>query len=472
MDIKRNFTELDWNLTPESVRQYIIFLEQVAADMSKRLESQQQQVQEHEKRIEQLEVRTRKNSQNSSKPPSSDSPFTRKDRKKGKKGKRAKGGQKGHKAHQQQMLKPTRVENLLPEQCRCGNSDFSHSRMQPFYTHQHIELPEIQMEITHWILHQCRCPECGKTVKGSLPDQVRCGYGPRMSAFVAELSGIKAMSRYDVKLLCESVLGIPIATGTIQKIIDRASEAIRPTYDAIGEVARSSDCNYIDETSWFKENALQWLWAMVNSRVAFFRIDPHRSRQAFDQLIQDWQGILVSDSYGLYRKWVHGRQACIAHLIRKAMALTESKKPDLRRFGILMSGLLRKLTHFAKDPPAFKEWNEFYSMLLFALSLWEPDKNDAGKLARQIIREIDSLWTFLDHAGVEPTNNRAERALRFGVLWRKRSLGTQSEKGNRWVERVLSLKETCRLRAKSTFQTLEECIRCYFNNIQPDLSWV
>ena len=137
-----------------------------------------------------------------------------------------------------------------------------------------------------------------------------------------------------------------------------------------------------------------------------------------------------------------------------------------------MSGLLRNLTRFAKDPPAFQEWNEFYSMPLFALSLWEPDKSDAGKLTRQIIREIDSLWTFLDHAGVEPTNNRAERALRFGVLWQARGLGTQSEKGNRWVERVLSLNETCRLRAKSTFQTLEECIRCYFNNIQPDLSWV
>lgn len=51
-----------------------------------------------------------------------------------------------------------------------------------------------------------------------------------------------------------------------------------------------------------------------------------------------------------------------------------------------------------------------------------------------------------DEAGEEPTNNRAERALRFAVLWRKRSNGTQSEKGNRWVERLLSFRPTCRLR--------------------------
>ena len=73
------------------------------------------------------------------------------------------------------------------------------------------------------------------------------------------------------------------------------------------------------------------------------------------------------------------------------------------------------------------------------MSLWEDDKTDAGQLARQILREIDNLWVFLDHEGADLTNNRAERALRFGVLWRKRSLGTQSDKGNRWVECILSL---------------------------------
>ena len=49
------------------------------------------------------------------------------------------------------------------------------------------------------------------------------------------------------------------------------------------------------------------------------------------------------------------------------------------------------------------------------------------------------MWTFLCVDGMEPTNNRAERALRFAVLWRKMSLGTQSEKGERWIERVASL---------------------------------
>gem|GEM_PF-2326860 len=64
------------------------------------------------------------------------------------------------------------------------------------------------------------------------------------------------------------------------------------------------------------------------------------------------------------------------------------------------------------------------------------------------------------------------RAHRFGVLWRKRSQGTCSEKGNRWVERVLSLRHTCRIRGRPTFPLLVEAVSCLFKGEKPDLSWI
>ena len=79
---------------------------------------------------------------------------------------------------------------------------------------------------------------------------------------------------------------------------------------------------------------------------------------------------------------------------------------------------------------------------------------------------------FLDAAGVEPTNNRAERALRFAVLWRKRSNGTQSEKGNRWVERLLSFRQTCRIRSEPSFPLLVDIIKSYFKDQPPNLAWL
>ena len=106
------------------------------------------------------------------------------------------------------------------------------------------------------------------------------------------------------------------------------------------------------------------------------------------------------------------------------------------------------------------------------LMLHETADNEAGLLARSLAAEMDSLRTFLDEHGVEPTNNRAERALRFGVLWRKRSLGSQSDKRLRWVERILSLKETCRIKAKAPFLELVDMVSAYFKEKQPDLDWI
>jgi transposase len=66
----------------------------------------------------------------------------------------------------------------------------------------------------------------------------------------------------------------------------------------------------------------------------------------------------------------------------------------------------------------------------------------------------------------------SNRALRFAVLWRKMMQGTYNAKGDRWVERILSVRETCRLRGLPTFPILVEAVRCSFIGQQPDTSWI
>ena len=88
-------------------------------------------------------------------------------------------------------------------------------------------------------------------------------------------------------------------------MVDRVSEAIGPHHTAIGEVARTSAVNYIDETSWLLHGTRQWLWVMAHPVVASFQIHPNRSKAAFVQLIGDWTGILVSDGYGVYHSGLH-----------------------------------------------------------------------------------------------------------------------------------------------------------------------
>lgn len=467
MKDNRPFSHEDWLATPKPVRESY---EQLESMVQLLLE----QVTELKDRVEKLENQLNKNSNNSSKPPSSDPPYKKPQKApsktKGKKRKR--GGQKGHPGHQQKLLPANHELFVMPKQCSCGCKTFDKIDFTPFHTHQVIELPPIQMDVTHYILLKGLCPHCRQTIKAKVPRENRTGYGPRLSATIAELSGTYGNSRETIQDICRNILNFHISTGAIQKVIDRGSNAIIPIYDHIGFIARRSPVNHIDETSWYQQGMLRWLWTMTNKNIAFFKIHENRSKEAFKALIDDWNGILVSDGYGLYRKWVGGRQSCLAHLIREARNLAERKDESLQRFGKNMLDLLQQLCRFADKPPSSKKWEDWFSHFMLLLFLFEGADDDAGKLARRLDREMDDLWTFLEEDGVEPTNNRAERSLRFGVLWRKRSMGTQSDKGDRWVERILSLKQTCRIRSVSSFDILHQAFTAFFKDQKPCLDWL
>jgi transposase len=328
------------------------------------------------------------------------------------------------------------------------------------------------MDVTHWVLHEGWCPDCGRWSKAPVPAEHATGYGPRFSALMGEVAGAYGNGRRIVQTLCASVLGVPISLGAIQKVLDRVAHAIAPHYHAIARQVRHAAVTYIDETSWFLTHALQWLWVMVSDTAALYMIHPHRSKEAFAALIDDWAGILVSDGYGVYRHWVQARQTCLAHLIRTARGLAARDNPEVAACGTWALAELQRLCHMATAPPTGGEWRAWYARLCKFIDQYHDHKDDAGRFARRLLREMDSLWVFLAQHGVEPTNNRAERALRFGVLWRKRSLGTASDKGNHWVERILSLKETCRLHARSTYRVLVDAVTSLFTNQQPDLTWI
>jgi transposase len=289
---------------------------------------------------------------------------------------------------------------------------------------------------------------------------------------MGELAGTYGNGRRMVQSVCASVLGVPISLGAIQKVLDRVTRAIAPHYSAIATQARHALVNYIDETPWFLTNTLQWLWVMVSDSVAFYMIHPRRSKEAFAALIDDWAGILVSDGYGVYQSWVAHRQTCLAHLIRTARGLVERPSPELATCGAWALAELRRLCHMAHSPPTGGEWRAWYARLCHLIDQYHDRQDDAGRFACRLLREMDSLWVFLVQHGVEPTNHRAERALRFGVLWRKRSLGTASDKGNRWGERILTLKETCRLQAQSTYTVLVDAVTNLFRGQPPDLAWI
>jgi transposase len=83
-------------------------------------------------------------------------------------------------------------------------------------------------------------------------------------------------------------------------------------------------------------------------------------------------------------------------------------------------------------------------------------------VCRRLLPHCRCLWTFVDVEGVDPTNNHAERQLRHGVILRKTSFGTQSERGSRYLERMLTVVATLRQQDRSVSEYLVEACQAHF----------
>jgi transposase len=417
--------------------------------------------------VEDLTARLNNNPRNSNSPPSSEPPYKKPDS--SRKGtKRPKGGQKGHTGHSREILPPNHESEILPV-CECGSAEFKELRRAVL--HQIVELPQPAIDVTHLHLMQGNCKACGKRRTASAPSSQSSGFGPNLTALVGELSGPMRLSRSRVQSLLSSLAGLHVSTGAIQAMINRVSGAILPLWERMGELARSRQANYIDETSWRKSGRKAWIWVLANRGASFYMVNPNRNMLAFKALIADWAGFLISDDFGTYMKWEHGRQTCLAHLLRLARGFAEHPNAKTRVSGTELLDLLEGVFRWSVDPPSDSEMEDLLSRLHDWCECHKQLEGKLGATARRLADNVLHLAAFLYLDGVEPTNNRAERALRFGVLWRKISFGSDSDSGCRWTERVLTLVASCDGFGQRTYPVLLDAVKSSFNGVQPDLTW-
>ena len=268
------FSPTEWALTPPAVQAPVQRL--------------QPRVHQLEHQVETLPGRVERTSHTSSKPPSSDSPFhkpTRQPRASGS----PRGARPGHPGHGPTLLRPTEVRLLEPAPCACGYGKLI--SLAPYDTHQVIELPPMEMDITHFVLHQGICAGCGQHLKAHVPPAHQAGSGPRLTALIGELAGMHRTSWRLVQDFCPSVWHMPRSLGAVPNMITRVSPAIVPHDDAIATFARQALVGYIDETPWYCRNTLQGLWTLTTATVSLSLMHPHRATEAFAALVEDWHGL-------------------------------------------------------------------------------------------------------------------------------------------------------------------------------------
>lgn len=428
-----------------------------------------------QERIEELERQVSRSSSNSSMPPSSDPPKSRAERRAAareayKRSMRNSGGQPGHEGKTREMAAPERVDKRfeqLPGRCECGHAfTGSEERLGDPLVHQVWELPPIRPLIFEHRLHRLACPGCGKGCL-ACPPASGSAFGPRLQAHVAVLAGVWRLSRRQIQDIVQQVFGIPISLGAIDKVIMRMSRLLADPWAELREAVRRSEVIHADETCWRLRGAQQWLWLAASALYACYRIDPSRSQQAAKELIgEDFGGFVVTDRYAGYHFLdILQQQLCWCHAIRQFVEVSE-RGGAAGKLGGSLVGAAREV--IAAHRRYLEEGHELTWLEGELRPLRERissllEQGTRGRDARTarfcagLLEEYEALWTFCDvDAGIHPTNNAAERAVRHPVLIRNTQLGTHSDAGSRWIERICSVRETCRLQGRSVLGYLVE----------------
>jgi transposase len=437
-------------------------------------------------RIEELERKVAlltRDSSNSSRPPSSDGPATKpKARRPMKSRKRKRGGQPGHKGSNRDLIPTEEVDSVIPvfpEACdHCGEvlTPEPEGSGGKYWRHQVVDIPEPKQEVTEYHLHCIRC-SCGAENWGKIPHMARSGFGPRLTAFLAHLTGLHRVTRRGCQEIAKTIFGIDICLGSVCSLHDEVSESLAFSHAQARETLPEQPVLNIDETGWKTQGKGRWLWVFVTPVVVFFHVAASRGSKVLKGILGDeYQGVLCSDMYSAYKKFHHGvRQFCWAHVIRGIKGIKHScRSPDAVRFSKWMlseTGRMFALWHAFKRGDVDRQTLVLKSVPVRArmhrcLQQYSQSRDyDVSKACKSLLKHWNGLFTFLEYEGVEPTNNSAERGGRPAVQWRKICFGNQSDDGELLTARLLTAERSCILQGRNSFQFLLESVIAYRNGL-------
>ena len=310
------------------------------------------------------------------------------------------------------------------------------------------------------------------------------GYGERVVALVAVLSGLYRHSSRMVQSAMQDIFGITICLGTVNKLRLEASDAVAEAVLEAKTYVQNSKIVGADETSFNQgnvdgcnaKNRKAWLWVALTPLVTFFQITLCRCTDTAKNLLgENFGGILNSDRYSAYN-WVdlEQRQLCWAHLKREFIKISERPgiSQEIGNALVKQQEKLFELWYQVRDGTLSREqFQQFVTPIRSSIksSLQEAADYEIGskektplaktvRTCRQLLRVEQALWLFVFVEGVQPTNNAAERAIRPALIWRRTSFGSQTLAGSHFVARMLTVVTTLKSQRRNILEFMTQAV--------------
>jgi len=469
-------SEADWLATPQSVKTVVVALQHQARLLEIRftayeqklaaLEAKDAEIESLKTEVAALRERLGQNSTNSSQPPSSDAPQHRRSSRREPSGKKQ-GAQVGHHGTGRKLQPVKEVDHIVdlrPERCRKCGSRLQGDDPQPA-RHQVTEIPPAPAEVTEYRRHTLSCTICGVKTEAVWSEETPQGsFGARLQATVAYFTGRLGLSHRDAVEALRALHGVEVSLGSVSAIQRQVSDALAAPVRTAHEFVQKQGINHVDETGWRESAKQHWLWLNATKQVSVFRVAKKRDAATAREVIGGAKTSVITTDRYLGYGWLgtSRRQVCWAHLKRDFQAIAErsGESKEIGEALLTQTKEVFRLWHQVKDGSLSRR--KFQKLMLPVEQrvkelLGEGSGCGQSKTrgtCRQIRTLEAALWTFVRVGGVEPTNNDAERKLRRAVLWRRKSFGTQSEAGSRFVERILTVVTSLRQQGRDVMEYL------------------
>jgi transposase len=379
-------------------------------------------------------------------------------------GNKGKPGQKiGHKGITRPSAAPDCQKEVTLDRCPdCGTELESPFRMESKIIEE-IPEPQPVMIIEYKIAHY-KCPHCRKEV---IAKDANC---PREGKFgnniIAQATLLKYKDRLPHRKIQDTLRrlhDLKISPATILDLTRRAAEAVQMDYNQIMDKIRKAPILFVDETGIHVQGEKHWIWTFTTPSETFFVIRKSRGTKVLEEVLtRRFKGIIVCDGWKPYLRFTKQLQRCWAHLLRESKEISEKFEEAIPLHKALKE-LYESLTNALKHNPPPDIRTELWQSARETLRHWIQKEYLEVKVLRligKISNGFDYWFTFIINPDVEPTNNRAERALRPQVILRK-ILGTlRNDKGTSIHERIMTTLTTWEQRGLDCLKMLTSRLAC------------
>jgi transposase len=325
------------------------------------------------------------------------------------------------------------------------------------------DIPDPQpVKITDYILHVYDCPKCHAEIVAGHPDLPKEGdFGKNILAQTTLMKYEDRLPHRKIQEALNRQFGIEISPGAIFDFTRRTSDSLIGVYNMILECIRGSNIVHVDETGLKVDGKNYWIWVFTTEKQAFYVVRKSRATKVLEEVLtRRFRGIVVCDGWKAYPSFIKRLQRCWAHLLRESKALADKVKEAIPLNKSLLA-LFHRLKAFigGTHTPAERKsaWYQarYELRTILRRRYWY---KTTKKFISKILNGLDYWFTFLLHPGVEPTNNRAERAIREPIVQRKIFGTLRNEKGTRIFEVLTTVLATWKQEGRQLHQTLVQAL--------------